>query len=207
MQTKSLQIPDFSKNELVPAIIQDVNTGVVLMLGYVNEEAFKVTLNTSKVTFFSRSKNRLWMKGESSGNILHLKCWHLDCDADTLLFFVEPTGPVCHTGEDTCFSLPNKKADFLKTLENIINNRKSEGQSSSYTASLFAKGINKIAQKVGEEAVELVIEAKDDNIDLFLNEAADLMYHYLILLSAKNTSLNDVIQILEERHKVQINHK
>ncbi len=193
MQTNALAIPDFSKNELVPAIIQDVNTGVVLMLGYVNEEAFKVTLNTSKVTFFSRSKNRLWMKGESSGNILHLKSWHLDCDADTLLFFVEPTGPVCHTGEDTCFSLPN--------------NRKSEGQSSSYTASLFAKGINKIAQKVGEEAVELVIEAKDDNIDLFLNEAADLMYHYLILLSAKNTSLNDVTEILEERHKVQINHK
>ena len=121
MQTKSHAIPDFSKNELVPAIIQDVNTGVVLMLGYVNEEAFQVTLNTSKVTFFSRSKNRLWMKGESSGNILHLKSWHLDCDADTLLFFVEPTGPVCHTGEDTCFSLPNKKADFLKTLETFVD--------------------------------------------------------------------------------------
>lgn len=207
MQTESLKIPDFSKNELIPAIIQDVNTRVVLMLGYVNEEAFKVTLDTSKVTFFSRSKDRLWMKGESSGNILHVKSWHLDCDADTLLFFVEPTGPVCHTGEDTCFSLPNKEPYFLKTLENIINIRKSEGQSSSYTASLFAKGINKIAQKVGEEAVELVIEAKDDNLDLFLNEAADLMYHYLILLSAKNTSLSNVIEILEERHKVQINHK
>lgn len=207
MQTESLKIPDFSKNELIPAIIQDVNTGVVLMLGYVNEEAFKVTLDTSKVTFFSRSKDRLWMKGESSGNILHVKSWHLDCDADTLLFFVEPTGPVCHTGEDTCFSLPNKEPYFLKTLENIINIRKSEVQSSSYTASLFAKGINKIAQKVGEEAVELVIEAKDDNLDLFLNEAADLMYHYLILLSAKNTSLSNVIEILEERHKVQINHK
>jgi phosphoribosyl-ATP pyrophosphohydrolase/phosphoribosyl-AMP cyclohydrolase len=177
------------------------------MLGYVNEDAFQATLSTSKVTFFSRSKNRLWMKGESSGNILHLKSWYLDCDADTLLFFVEPTGPVCHTGEDTCFALPNESTHFLHVLEKIINNRKLEGQPNSYTASLFAKGINKIAQKVGEEAVELVIEAKDDNTDLFLNEAADLMYHYLILLSAKNTSLNDVIEILEERHKVQINHK
>jgi phosphoribosyl-ATP pyrophosphohydrolase/phosphoribosyl-AMP cyclohydrolase len=207
MQNKANDIPDFSKSELIPAIVQDINTKAVLMLGYVNEDAFQATLSTSKVTFFSRSKNRLWMKGESSGNILHLKSWYLDCDADTLLFFVEPTGPVCHTGEDTCFSLPNESTHFLHVLEKIINNRKSEGQPNSYTASLFAKGINKIAQKVGEEAVELVIEAKDDNIDLFLNEAADLMYHYLILLSAKNTSLNDVIEILEERHKVQINHK
>jgi len=207
MQNKSNDIPDFSKCELIPAIVQDINTKAVLMLGYVNEDAFQATLSTSKVTFFSRSKNRLWMKGESSGNILHLKSWYLDCDADTLLFFVEPTGPVCHTGEDTCFSLPNESTHFLHALEKIINNRKSEGQANSYTASLFAKGINKIAQKVGEEAVELVIEAKDDNIDLFLNEAADLMYHYLILLSAKNTSLKDVIEILEERHKVQINHK
>jgi len=207
MQNKANDIPDFSKSELIPAIVQDINTKAVLMLGYVNEDAFQATLSTSKVTFFSRSKNRLWMKGESSGNILHLKSWYLDCDADTLLFFVEPTGPVCHTGEDTCFSLPNESTHFLHVLEKIINNRKSEGQPNSYTASLFAKGINKIAQKVGEEAVELVIEAKDDNTDLFLNEAADLMYHYLILLSAKNTSLNDVIEILEERHKVQINHK
>jgi phosphoribosyl-ATP pyrophosphohydrolase/phosphoribosyl-AMP cyclohydrolase len=207
MQNKANDIPDFSKSELIPAIVQDINTKAVLMLGYVNEDAFQATLSTSKVTFFSRSKNRLWMKGESSGNILHLKSWYLDCDADTLLFFVEPTGPVCHTGEDTCFSLPNESTHFLQVLEKIINNRKLEGQPNSYTASLFAKGINKIAQKVGEEAVELVIEAKDDNIDLFLNEAADLMYHYLILLSAKNTSLNDVIEILEERHKVQINHK
>jgi len=207
MQNKANDIPDFSKSELIPAIVQDINTKAVLMLGYVNEDAFQATLSTSKVTFFSRSKNRLWMKGESSGNILHLKSWYLDCDADTLLFFVEPTGPVCHTGEDTCFSLPNESTHFLHVLEKIINNRKSEGQPNSYTASLFAKGINKIAQKVGEEAVELVIEAKDDNLDLFLNEAADLMYHYLILLSAKNTSLNDVVEILEERHKVQINHK
>ena len=207
MQNKANNIPDFSKSELIPAIVQDINTKAVLMLGYVNEDAFHATLSTSKVTFFSRSKNRLWMKGESSGNILHLKSWHLDCDADTLLFFVEPTGPVCHTGEDTCFSLPNESTHFLQVLEKIINNRKLEGQPNSYTASLFAKGINKIAQKVGEEAVELVIEAKDDNLDLFLNEAADLMYHYLILLSAKNTSLNDVTEILEERHKVQINHK
>ena len=207
MQNKANDIPDFSKSELIPAIVQDINTKAVLMLGYVNEDAFQATLSTSKVTFFSRSKNRLWMKGESSGNILHLKSWHLDCDADTLLFFVEPTGPVCHTGEDTCFTLPNESTHFLHVLEKIINNRKLEGQPNSYTASLFAKGINKIAQKVGEEAVELVIEAKDDNTDLFLNEAADLMYHYLILLSAKNTSLNDVIEILEERHKVQINHK
>jgi phosphoribosyl-ATP pyrophosphohydrolase/phosphoribosyl-AMP cyclohydrolase len=207
MQNKANDIPDFSKSELIPAIVQDINTKAVLMLGYVNEDAFQATLSTSKVTFFSRSKNRLWMKGESSGNILHLKSWHLDCDADTLLFFVEPTGPVCHTGDETCFALPNKSPHFLHVLEEIINNRKLEGQPNSYTASLFAKGINKIAQKVGEEAVELVIEAKDDNTDLFLNEAADLMYHYLILLSAKNTSLNDVIEILEERHKVQINHK
>ena len=207
MQNKANDIPDFSKSELIPAIVQDINTKAVLMLGYVNEDAFQATLSTSKVTFFSRSKNRLWMKGESSGNILHLKSWYLDCDADTLLFFVEPTGPVCHTGEDTCFSLPNESTHFLHVLEKIINNRKLEGQPNSYTASLFAKGINKIAQKVGEEAVELVIEAKDDNTNLFLNEAADLMYHYLILLSAKNTSLNDVIEILEERHKVQINHK
>jgi phosphoribosyl-ATP pyrophosphohydrolase/phosphoribosyl-AMP cyclohydrolase len=207
MQNKANDILDFSKSELIPAIVQDINTKAVLMLGYVNEDAFQATLSTSKVTFFSRSKNRLWMKGESSGNILHLKSWHLDCDADTLLFFVEPTGPVCHTGEDTCFAMPNESTHFLHVLEKIINNRKLEGQPNSYTASLFAKGINKIAQKVGEEAVELVIEAKDDNLDLFLNEAADLMYHYLILLSAKNTSLNNVIEILEERHKVQINHK
>jgi phosphoribosyl-ATP pyrophosphohydrolase/phosphoribosyl-AMP cyclohydrolase len=207
MQNKANDILDFSKSELIPAIVQDINTKAVLMLGYVNEDAFQATLSTSKVTFFSRSKNRLWMKGESSGNILHLKSWYLDCDADTLLFFVEPTGPVCHTGEDTCFAMPNESTHFLHVLEKIINNRKLEGQPNSYTASLFAKGINKIAQKVGEEAVELVIEAKDDNTDLFLNEAADLMYHYLILLSAKNTSLNDVIEILEERHKVQINHK
>ena len=207
MQNKANDIPDFSKSELIPAIVQDIYTKAVLMLGYVNEDAFQATLSTSKVTFFSRSKNRLWMKGESSGNILHLKSWYLDCDADTLLFFVEPTGPVCHTGEDTCFAMPNESTHFLHVLEKIINNRKLEGQPNSYTASLFAKGINKIAQKVGEEAVELVIEAKDDNTDLFLNEAADLMYHYLILLSAKNTSLNDVIEILEERHKVQINHK
>jgi phosphoribosyl-ATP pyrophosphohydrolase/phosphoribosyl-AMP cyclohydrolase len=207
MQNKANDIPDFSKSELIPAIVQDINTKAVLMLGYVNEDAFQATLSTSKVTFFSRSKNRLWMKGESSGNILHLKSWYLDCDADTLLFFVEPTGPVCHTGDETCFALANESTHFLHVLEKIINNRKLEGQPNSYTASLFAKGINKIAQKVGEEAVELVIEAKDDNTDLFLNEAADLMYHYLILLSAKNTSLNDVIEILEERHKVQINHK
>jgi len=207
MQNKANDIPDFSKSELIPAIVQDVNTKAVLMLGYVNEDALQATLSTSKVTFFSRSKNRLWMKGESSGNILHLKSWYLDCDADTLLFFVEPTGTVCHTGDETCFALPNESTHFLHVLEKIINNRKLEGQPNSYTASLFAKGINKIAQKVGEEAVELVIEAKDDNTDLFLNEAADLMYHYLILLSAKNTSLNDVIEILEERHKVQINHK
>ena len=207
MQNKANDIPDFSKSELIPAIVQDVNTKAVLMLGYVNEDAFQATLSTSKVTFFSRSKNRLWMKGESSGNILHLKSWYLDCDADTLLFFVEPTGPVCHTGDETCFALPNESTHFLHVLEKIINNRKLEGQPNSYTASLFAKGINKIAQKVGEEAVELVIEAKDNDRDLFLNEAADLMFHYLILLSAKNTSLNDVLQILEDRHKVQINHK
>jgi len=207
MQNDSVVKPDFSKSELLPAIVQDVNTRAVLMLGYLNEEAFKTTLETRKVTFFSRSKNRLWMKGESSGNILHLKTWYLDCDADTLLFLVEPTGPVCHTGNDTCFSQPNQYPYFLPVLEKIIQNRKFEGQSNSYTASLFAKGINKIAQKVGEEAVELVIEAKDDNKDLFVNEAADLLFHYLILLSAKNSSIDEVLRILENRHNVQINHK
>lgn len=207
MQNDSVVKPDFSKSELLPAIVQDVNSRAVLMLGYLNEEAFKTTLETRKVTFFSRSKNRLWMKGESSGNILHLKTWYLDCDADTLLFLVEPTGPVCHTGNDTCFSQPNQYPYFLPVLEKIIQNRKFEGQSNSYTASLFAKGINKIAQKVGEEAVELVIEAKDDNKDLFVNEAADLLFHYLILLSAKNSSIDEVLRILENRHKVQINHK
>jgi phosphoribosyl-ATP pyrophosphohydrolase/phosphoribosyl-AMP cyclohydrolase len=205
MHLKDTTTPDFSKSELIPVIIQDIKTKNVLMLGYVNEEAFHETLKTSKVTFFSRSKNRLWMKGETSGNILRLKDWYLDCDADTLLFLVEPTGPVCHTGNETCFALPNDSTHFLHVLEKIIHQRKLEGQPNSYTASLFAKGLNKIAQKVGEEAVELVIEAKDDNRDLFLNEAADLMFHYLILLSAKNTSLNEVLEILEKRHKVQTN--
>jgi phosphoribosyl-ATP pyrophosphohydrolase/phosphoribosyl-AMP cyclohydrolase len=206
MQDNSTVYPDFSKSELIPAIVQDLHTKAVLMLGYVNNDAFKTTLESGKVTFFSRSKNRLWMKGESSGNILHLKHWYLDCDADTLLFFVEPAGPVCHTGDDTCFSLPNVNTDFLHVLEKIIQNRKTEGPSNSYTASLFAIGINKIAQKVGEEAVELIIEAKDEDKALFLNEAADLLFHYLILLSAKNSSIDEVLKILENRHKVKINH-
>ncbi len=195
--------PDFGKGQgLLPAIIQDAKTGVVLMLGYMDEAAYEKTLREKVVTFFSRSKNRLWTKGETSGNFLHVKDVALDCDQDTLLLKVDPTGPVCHTGQDTCFGENNQaEKDFLHKLEAVIQNRRDEASESSYTASLFRKGINKIAQKVGEEAVELVIEAKDDNADLFLGEAADLMFHYLVLLSAKGFELDDVIGVLKERHR------
>ena len=176
MQTNALAIPDFSKNELVPAIIQDVNTGVVLMLGYVNEEAFKVTLDTSKVTFFSRSKNRIWVKGEESGNFLNVIEITNDCDDDTLLVQVRPSGPTCHNGSDTCWNEPNNaNYGFLSQLEATIQSRKENSTNeASYVAGLFSKGINSIAQKVGEEAVEMIIEAKDANTNLFLNESADL---------------------------------
>ncbi len=194
--------PDFSKyaDGLVPAIVQDANSHVVLMLGFMNQEALDKTIELGKVTFFSRGKQRLWTKGEESGNFLLLKEIRLDCDQDTLLVRAEPVGPVCHTGADTCFDEKNEK-DFLRTLEDIIADRKNNPTDGSYTASLFKKGINKIAQKVGEEAVELVIESKDDNQDLFLGEAADLLFHYLILLKAKGFELDDVLGVLKERHK------
>ena len=196
-------IIDFSKyaDGLVPAIIQDEITGKVLMLGFMNQEAITATETLQKVTFFSRTKNRLWTKGEESGNFLLLKNMKIDCDNDTLLIKVNPVGPVCHTGADTCFNEKNESDNFLFDLEKIIVDRKNNPSEKSYTSSLFEKGINKIAQKVGEEAVELVIEAKDDNADLFKDEAADLMFHYLILLQAKGFSLADVIDVLKERHK------
>lgn len=193
---------DFAKFEsgLAPAIIQDSQTGKVLMLGYMNEEALAKTQKEKKVVFFSRSKKRLWMKGEESGNILQVKEILADCDNDAILIKAFPTGPVCHTGADTCWNEKNEPG-FLKQLEDIIQQRKNEDSAKSYTASLFKAGINKVAQKVGEEAVELVIEAKDNNEKLFLNEAADLLFHYLVLLAAKDTSLDIVVNILRQRHK------
>ena len=194
---------DFEKGEgLVPAIIQDVKTQKVLMLGYMNKESYEKTIETGKVTFFSRSKQRLWTKGEESGNFLNLKDLSLDCDNDTLLIKVAPVGPVCHKGTDTCWAEENQASsiDFLLQLQQVINERKKNLSEKSYTASLFNKGINKIAQKVGEEAVELVIEAKDDNKDLFMGEAADLMFHYLVLLAAKDYKLEEVVSLLVERH-------
>lgn len=194
---------DFKKysDGLVPAIIQDANTGKVLMLGFMDEAAVAKTLELQKVTFFSRSKNRLWTKGEESGNYLLLKDIKADCDNDTLLIKAIPQGPVCHTGADTCWYEKNNSDNFILELEQIITDRKNNPSGTSYTSSLFAKGINKVAQKVGEEAVELVIEAKDDNRELFLGEAADLLFHYLILLQAKDLSLADVITVLKQRHK------
>lgn len=195
-------IVDFSKytDGLVPAIIQDADTQKVLMLGFMNEEALQLTRQEGKVTFYSRSKQRLWTKGETSGNSLFIREIITDCDNDTLLIKVNPAGPVCHTGADTCFN-ENNAGFTLEKLENIIADRKNNPSESSYTSSLFAKGINKVAQKVGEEAVELVIESKDANRELFLGEAADLLFHYLILLQARGDTLKDVIQVLEERHK------
>jgi len=193
---------DFKKygNGLVPAIVQDYTTHKVLMLGFMNEEALHKTETSGRVTFYSRSKNRLWTKGEESGNFLELKSIAVDCDNDTLLIKANPLGPVCHTGADTCWSEKNHDEDFLFYLEDIINLRRKAPPESSYVASLFAKGINKIAQKVGEEAVEVVIEAKDKNDELFLNESADLLFHYLILLNAKGYKLQDVLYILQKRH-------
>ncbi|SEW54891.1 bifunctional phosphoribosyl-AMP cyclohydrolase/phosphoribosyl-ATP diphosphatase HisIE [Chitinophaga arvensicola] len=194
---------DFQKSPdgLVPAVIQDSVTNKVLMLGYMNRESLEKTMLEGKVTFFSRSKNRLWTKGEESGNFLLVKDLMVDCDQDTILIKASPVGPVCHTGADTCWDEKNVGNDFLASLENIITDRKNNPSDKSYTASLFAKGINKIAQKVGEEAVEVVIEAKDNNDELFLNESADLLFHYLILLQAKGFQLSDVISVLKQRHK------
>ncbi|NVJ86331.1 MAG: bifunctional phosphoribosyl-AMP cyclohydrolase/phosphoribosyl-ATP diphosphatase HisIE [Algoriphagus sp.] len=193
---------DFNKmNGLVPAIVQDAVSGKVLMQGYMNEEAFSKTQDTGMVTFFSRSKNRLWTKGETSGNFLELVSMAVDCDGDSILIKANPKGPVCHTGADTCFfEVNSSKTGFIDQLRSIIKDRKNNPSDKSYTASLFAKGINKVAQKVGEEAVEIVIEAKDDNKDLFLGEAADLLFHYLVLLEAKEIELDEVMEVLIQRH-------
>ena len=187
---------------LIPAIVQDCITGKVLMLGYMNRPAIDKTLEEGKVTFFSRSKDRLWTKGESSENYLILSEISIDCDLDALLIKALPQGPTCHTGDDTCWQEENSNGNtaFLDYLEQVITDRKNNESDQSYTSSLFKKGINKIAQKVGEEAVEIVIEAKDNNDDLFLGEAADLLFHYLVLLQAKNFKLSDAIKVLEGRH-------
>lgn len=194
---------NFSKGDgLIPAVVQDVNTLQVLMLGYMNEEAVKQTLETKKVTFYSRSKKRLWMKGEESGNVLSLLDLKLDCDNDTLLILANPIGPTCHKGTKTCWGEASSiNFGVLQDLEDIISDRKNNPDEQSYVSDLFQKGINKVAQKVGEEAVEVVIEAKDNNDDLFLNESADLLFHYLILLQAKGFSLNNVLEVLKERRK------
>jgi len=194
---------DFQKytDGLVPAIIQDYKTSKVLMLGFMNAEALSRTMQEGRVTFYSRSKKRLWTKGEESGNYLLVKSVMSDCDNDTLLIKAEPLGPVCHTGADTCWSEKNHSEDFLFYLEDIIKVRRTGTDEKSYVRQLFRKGINKIAQKVGEEAIETVIEAKDDNKELFLNEAADLLFHYLVLLQAKDFKLDDVISVLKQRHQ------
>ena len=194
---------DFQKGDgLVPAIIQDYETNKVLMLGYMNKEAVEATLIKGKVTFYSRTKNSLWTKGEESGNFLLIKNIMLDCDDDTLLIKAAPEGPTCHTGSDTCWNEKNTRStvSFLNHLSDTISERKANPSDESYTSSLFKKGINKVAQKVGEEAVELVIEAKDDNKELFLGEAADLLFHYMVLLEYKECSLDDVVGELRSRH-------
>lgn len=192
---------DFKKTDnLIPAIVQHAITMQVLMLGYMNKEAVDKTIAEGKVTFFSRTKNRLWTKGEESGNFLLVDEILQDCDNDTLLIKAFPQGPTCHTGSTSCFN-DNTSKGFLYKLENVIEKRISDNDKSSYTAKLYASGINKVAQKVGEEAVELVIESKDNNIDLFKNEAADLLYHFVILLKTKNLKLEDIEEVLEGRHK------
>lgn len=196
---------NFSKlaHGLIPAIIQDSETKNVLMMGYMNAEAYQKTLDTQKVTFYSRSKQRLWTKGEESGNFLTLVSIKNDCDEDTLLIQAKPEGPTCHTGSDNCWQDSNNQTyGFISDLEDTIQIRKENADSKkSYVASLFKLGINKIAQKVGEEAIEVVIEAKDENDDLFLSESADLLFHYLILLQAKGYKLNDIVEVLKKRQK------
>ncbi|HBH84908.1 MAG TPA: bifunctional phosphoribosyl-AMP cyclohydrolase/phosphoribosyl-ATP diphosphatase [Bacteroidales bacterium] len=192
---------DFTKgNGLVPVIIQDNATLQVLMLGYMNQEALEQTTKEGRVTFFSRSKNRLWTKGETSGNFLYVKEILTDCDNDSILIKAKPAGPTCHIGTNSCFGTDTARG-FLYNLEQVINQRIDDDEKDSYTNKLYKKGINKVAQKVGEEAVELVIESKDNNDDLFKNEAADLLYHLLILLRAKGTSLQEIEEVLKERHK------
>ncbi len=194
--------PDFSKypDQLIPVIIQDSGTNRVLMLGFMNNEAFEKTKTDKRVSFYSRTKQRLWTKGETSWNFLQVKEILLDCDLDTLLIKAIPAGPVCHTGADTCFNEMNNSFSLQK-LEQVIQERKDNPSASSYTSSLFSSGINKIAQKLGEEAVELVIEAKDNDRSKFLDEAADLLYHYLVLLNVKNENVESVIGVLEKRHR------
>ncbi len=199
-------IIDFSKGDgLVPVIVQDASTQKVLMLGYMNKEAFEVTNKTRKVTFYSRSKERLWTKGEESGNFLHLVSIKNDCDEDALLVQVNPVGPVCHKGTGNCWGEENETGEnslsFIDQLEKTIESRKNSDSEKSYVKSLLESGINKVAQKVGEEAIEVVIEAKDDNEELFLNESADLLFHYLVLLQAKGYKLNNVVNVLKERVK------
>ncbi len=192
---------NFEKGDgLVPAVIQDSTTMQVLMVGYMNEEAFRKTISEGRVTFFSRSRQRLWTKGETSGNFLSVKEIIPDCDHDALLIRIDPAGPVCHTGSDSCFGASESKG-FLYKLEKIIGERIDEDASDSYTNKLYRKGINKIAQKVGEEAVELIIEAKDNDPGLFRNEAADLLYHLLVLLRARSTNLAEIEEVLYARHK------
>jgi len=199
----SFPSPYFAKmpDGLVPAVVQDARTGVVLMLGYMNREALEKTLETGLVTFFSRSKQRLWTKGETSGNTLRLRDLRLDCDEDAILLKAEPAGPVCHTGDDTCWGERNQAVYFLPVLENIIRERKNAAPENSYTAQLFAAGIPKIAQKVGEEAVETVIESLGENRERLLNESADLLYHFLVLLAAKEVRLEEVESVLKARHQ------
>ncbi|MFI5204719.1 MAG: bifunctional phosphoribosyl-AMP cyclohydrolase/phosphoribosyl-ATP diphosphatase HisIE [Flavobacteriales bacterium] len=193
---------DFKKgNGLIPVVVQDANTHNVLMVGYMNEEAYALTLRDKKVTFYSRTRKKLWTKGETSGNFMFVKEITEDCDHDAILIMANPVGPVCHKGTDTCFNQKNLPQDFLYQLEAIVKSRKATPVQNSYTSSLFGKGVNKIAQKVGEEAVELVIEAKDDNKEKFLGEAADLMFHFLILLTEKGYSLEEVMNVLRSRHE------
>lgn len=200
---------DKSSDGLIPAVIQDAETGKVLMLGYMNQEAYDKTIADSIVTFFSRSKQRLWTKGETSNNFLHVKEILVDCDGDTLLIKANPAGPVCHTGADTCFNEVNQavtgpgQGQFLNYLQGIIHDRKVNPSDKSYTTTLFNRGVNKIAQKVGEEAVELVIEAKDDNSELFKGEAADLLFHFLVLLEHKDIDLDEIVAVLQSRHQKQ----
>ena len=191
----------YDEKGLIPAIIQDADTRVVLMQAYMNAESLQKTFETGKACFFSRSRRRLWTKGEESGNFMTVREILADCDNDSLLVKVSPAGPACHTGADTCWEEKNTPADFLFYLQDFLRARKNDDPNESYTARLIARGINNVAQKVGEEAVEVVIEAKDDNEDLFLNECADLMYHYIVLLIAKGYRLQDVIGVLEQRHR------
>ncbi|MEP6616478.1 MAG: bifunctional phosphoribosyl-AMP cyclohydrolase/phosphoribosyl-ATP diphosphatase HisIE [Ginsengibacter sp.] len=195
--------PDFAKypDGLVPAIVQDAVTNIILMLGFMNDDALDKTLESGLVTFYSRNKQRLWTKGETSKNFLHLVSVKTDCDNDTLLIKANPAGPVCHTGADSCFGESNATPHFLTFLEGVISERKDHPATESYTSSLFKKGINAIAQKVGEEAIELVIEAKDNDAEKFKNEAADLLFHYLVLLNAKGCRLDDIAGVLQKRHK------